>query len=100
MIDHVLTHLLLTSVALSLHDAIDLVTDVRDVRAKAHDALPDVDPALVEDLLISAVAKVTGAGLDVEALTAQWGAAALHHAAPRLVAALDAVSGHYGSEEL
>lgn len=90
MIDNALTHILLTSVAISLHQVTDSFADIRDVRTQAQDALPDVDPALVEDLLISAMAKVAG-GVDVDALNRLWGAPRLHEVAPRLVEVLDEI---------
>lgn len=92
MTDRCLDQSHLTVLALALHDATDKVTDIRAVREGVQRALEDVDPALVEDLLVSAAAKVTGVDPNIGALTRQWGSSTLTEAAPRLAAALIAVS--------
>ena len=90
--DRALTRCVLAQVALSVHNATDVRTNIREVRDEAQRALPDLDPSLVEDLLITAV---TTAEPDVDAVTRLWGAAALQDAAPRLIAVLDELShGH------
>lgn len=90
--DRALTHGLLTNLALSVRNAADVRADVRAVRDEAKRALPDLDPDLVEDLLISAVCVVNVPDLDIDAVTGLWGAAALCDAAPRLIAVLNEIS--------
>lgn len=90
--DRALTHSLLTNLALSVYNATDVrADDVRAVREEAQRALPDLDPSLVEDLLISAISVVNVPDLDIDAVTRLWGAAALRDAAPRLIAVLNGI---------
>ena len=91
--DRALTHDLLANLALSVHDATDVRANVRAVRDEAKQALLDLDPDLVEDLLISAVCMVNVPDLDIDAVSALWSAAALRDAAPRLIAVLNEISG-------
>lgn len=86
------TQRLLTSLSLSLHNATDLRLDIRHVRSHVQQKLPDLDPELVEDLLVSAACKMTEVAFDVDALTRLWGDAVLQAAAPRLIKVLDEMS--------
>ena len=93
MTDHFLTQVHLTSLALSLHYAADTVADIRAVRARVQREVADLDPHLVEDLLISALAKSTGVDPGVPQLVGRWGEMALTDAAPRIRDVLDRVAG-------
>lgn len=92
MNDRTHIHDLLTPLALSLHDATELISDIREVRDRAARALHDLDEALVEDLLIFAAARLAAADVDVDALARQWSEAVLRSAALRLVESLNAIS--------
>lgn len=92
MDDRALIHNVLTSAALSLHEATEHVRDIREVRDRTRQALHDVDGDLVEDLLVCAAAKLAAVDVDVEALVRQWGAPDLRSAGARLVEALNTIS--------
>ncbi|MFC7723616.1 hypothetical protein ACFQW6_00765 [Nocardioides sp. GCM10028917] len=83
---------LLTNLALSVHDAADAGSDVRAVRDELKRALPDVDPDLVEDLLIFAFAHLVGVDVNLGAVDRTWGAAAAREAALRLTEIADELS--------
>ena len=79
----------LARLALSVHGASDVHPGIRALRDAAQQALPDIDPDLVEDLLISALSQLTGAASGVDALIRIWGSATTRGAAARVAEVLD-----------
>lgn len=66
-------HQSLVALAVAVCDATDHLSDPRAVREHACRALPWLERGLVEDVLITALGKITGAELDDAALNAEWG---------------------------
>lgn len=78
--------------ALSVHTASDAHPGIRALRDAAQQALPDIDPDLVEDLLICALTELTGVEGGANALNRIWGSAATSGAAARVAEVLDTLS--------
>lgn len=82
----------LARLALSVHNASDAHPGLRTLRDAAQEALPDIDPDLVEDLFICALTQLTGTANGVDALIRIWGSATTRGAAARVAEVLDQLS--------
>lgn len=90
--DFAATNNSLARLALSVHNASDAHPVIRALRDAARQALPDIDPDLVEDLLICALTQLTGVQGDEDALNRIWGCATARDAAARVGEVLDRLS--------